>query len=710
MLETQFYLRLVITALFGVLFIYAMINLSKSNAIPDINSKHLGKKIFGSVFLLISVVSGIGSIFYLCNMTFPEEMIGQPLSANMIVRKVDAVQYWGYPTTEQQFSISLLTSSFAFLAFAGYFFCFRKSHNNRLKRIFKVILIILTYMFYVSSTDWHYFDTPEFIATILYAICIGIIFRISKAKNATHFETEQPHINNEYDVPCKSNDTSEEPVLLTQQTDDALTNNLEDAREPLTYNVSSNTIKNVIISIFSSIGNFCKRIFGSIKFRVIGIIVACILLLIGGVVIFVSAKSYPHYTESFGDKWKSTFNISNESLVWSLMRKVHDEKSDNSFLITDDYKGRMSICDSRYFYKYISEIEQDKCKVWELSKPFKNPDPEDINYKKLKITEYDAISYYDIEQKLLLLHLFEEQGVEFTRYSINDYKNRCESWMDMAATIYTNNISQTVNIADYYIRNQNYNKAKDAYAFAISHDKNNSYLLGRLSLVELKCNNIYDAALSAEKAINLDHTNADAATSLAIVAEHNSDWGQALKWSKVAIDYGTELPEAYYVYSASQYNLGNKDIAAEFYNKAHDLDSENFYAKKYEECGGCPIECINIEHGFTANGKIITDFGKKLHHSKSTYIETRMHAIALRTGKYTIDIKLYQNGKLSTGDSRASEGYTYSTTIYIFETGKDIFNLGGWGNDTPGCWRAGNYRLEVWYKGELVEESRFKIE
>ena len=72
--------------------------------------------------------------------------------------------------------------------------------------------------------------------------------------------------------------------------------------------------------------------------------------------------------------------------------------------------------------------------------------------------------------------------------------------------------------------------------------------------------------------------------------------------------------------------------------------------------------------------------------------------------------EFYKRGVLSTGDTRVAEGYSYSTTINISETGKGTFWLGSWGNDKPGHWPSGKYRIEVWYKGELVEESRFTIE
>ena len=220
-----------------------------------------------------------------------------------------------------------------------------------------------------------------------------------------------------------------------------------------------------------------------------------------------------------------------------------------------------------------------------------------------------------------------------------------------------------------------------------------------------------EAETSARKAIKIKDTETNAATTLSMLYAYKSDWMQTVKWSKVAIDYDTELPEAYYMYSAGSYNLGDKKIAKEYYNKAHNLDPENIYAGKYEECGGCPIECIMLEHGFTKEGgEIVTDYGKKLQSSKSRYLSTRMEANAFRTGRYSFDIKVYENGKLSTGDTRVDEGYSYNTMVNISDIGRCTLKLGGWGSNTPGTWSSGRYRVEVWYKGELVDDNIFRIE
>lgn len=480
MLESQFYLRLVITALFGVLFVYAMINLAKSNPMPDTNGRHLGRKIIGSLFLLISAVAGIASIIYICNITFPEEMLGQPFSANMIFREVGTVQHWGYPTTEQQMSISLLTSLFAFLSFAGYFFCYKKSRSNWWKRTLKVLLIILTYMFYVSSTDWHYFDIHEFTATILYAVCIGIIFKISQEKaekeinNAT---VEQPLINNIEDLPNVTEDTSKSSSTLTQQTDKEFSNapdvqTIED-KDQATCKTSLEQVKNIIENVSCLIGNFIKRTLGMAKFRIIGVIIGGLILVIGVVLLYVSIKSYPDYIESFGDKWKYTFNISNDKLANSLISRAYNERESGEFQILD-YDGWIVICDSTYFYNSLNEIKAKQSHIRHLDKSFKRPSPEILSFEYATLApfgdDYGCITFYHKNSEDTLNELFREQGIETSYYSIEDYNKRFESWYNKAAEIYTSNIETTKEIASYYYSNGNLNRAENAYKSALSHN------------------------------------------------------------------------------------------------------------------------------------------------------------------------------------------------------------------------------------------------
>ena len=377
--------------------------------------------------------------------------------------------------------------------------------------------------------------------------------------------------------------------------------------------------------------------------------------------------------------------------------------------------GMFMYCDSAYFYTSLEEFEETHLRIKTLSKPFETKKDNNLMAEYIRLSPCDdgycSISCYNKNDENKLYELFKEQEIWLENYSIEDYKKRFEAWHNKAAEVYTNNVETTKEIASYYYDNNNLNRAENTYRFALSHNKNNPELLGLLSYIQFKNSNLDEAETSARNAIKRNDTETNAATTLAMIYAYKSDWMQTVKWSKVAIDYGTDLPEAFYMYSAGSYNLGDKKVAKDYYNKAHNIDPENNYAEKYEECGGCPLECIKIEHGFTKEGgDIITDYGQKLLSSKSRYLATRMEANAFRTGRYSFDIKVYENGRLSTGDTRVDEGYSYNTMVYIHETGQCTLKLGGWGSNTPGTWDPGRYRVEVWYKGELVDDNTFRIE
>ena len=177
MLESQFYSRIVMIALFGILFIFSMLKKGKKNSIENPPEKHVGLKVLSGVFLVLSLVSLAAGILTITNIQFPEQMIKQPITPNMIVRSTSATQYWGYPTSTQNMALMHISSVFASLAFAAYFAVFRKSGTNGWQKFLKVVGIVLMYMFFASATDLHYFDMYELFAPIGFLILafIGIL-------------------------------------------------------------------------------------------------------------------------------------------------------------------------------------------------------------------------------------------------------------------------------------------------------------------------------------------------------------------------------------------------------------------------------------------------------------------------------------------------------------------------------------------------------
>ena len=166
MLESQFYARIILIAIMGVIFLLSMLNKGKKNSIENPPEKHTGLKILSGVFLLLALVSLAAGILALTQVQFPTEMLKQPITPHMIFRSTSDIQLWGYPTATQNLALSYFTSVFASLGFAAYFAVFRKSGSNWWQKLLKVLGIILMWILYVSSTDLHYFDIYELYAPV----------------------------------------------------------------------------------------------------------------------------------------------------------------------------------------------------------------------------------------------------------------------------------------------------------------------------------------------------------------------------------------------------------------------------------------------------------------------------------------------------------------------------------------------------------------
>lgn len=174
MLELQFYSRILFVAIFGIAFIYVMSKLAQKNPVENEVKKSKGRIITACILLLLAMLSMAGGITWITMIQFPSEMAEQPISRNMIVRSSYDTLYWGYPTKFQTMAIQEIQWFFLLIGFAAYRLGFKKSNVKWWVKVLKVVYIVLIYAFYVSSTDWHYFDSYELIPSIIYLILLAI--------------------------------------------------------------------------------------------------------------------------------------------------------------------------------------------------------------------------------------------------------------------------------------------------------------------------------------------------------------------------------------------------------------------------------------------------------------------------------------------------------------------------------------------------------
>lgn len=109
------------------------------------------------------------------------------------------------------------------------------------------------------------------------------------------------------------------------------------------------------------------------------------------------------------------------------------------------------------------------------------------------------------------------------------------------------------------------------------------------------------------------------------------------------------------------------------------------------------------------NSKVIQDYGETIWDFKTKYLTPRITVKPLKsTGTYTLYIKLYKDGSLSTGTSSPS-GYTHSSKVTISGNSLQVFTLSGWGSETAGNWSMGEYRFEIWYGDYCIGSKTFYV-
>lgn len=193
MLKEQFYIKLFLIAILGVLFIFTMARYGKRNSIEETPQKHIVLRIIGCIFFILALTSAIMGLWQLGNVAFPLENIEPPIHRNMIVRSSYTNLIWGYPTKIQTYIIAEITNFFAFSAIGAYFMCFKKSKSQWWKKILKFIYFTILFFLFHSATEFHYFDLPEIIPTALCVIMLLCGWR--KRTAIINKEAEEQPIN-----------------------------------------------------------------------------------------------------------------------------------------------------------------------------------------------------------------------------------------------------------------------------------------------------------------------------------------------------------------------------------------------------------------------------------------------------------------------------------------------------------------------------------
>lgn len=154
-----------------------------------------------------------------------------------------------------------------------------------------------------------------------------------------------------------------------------------------------------------------------------------------------------------------------------------------------------------------------------------------------------------------------------------------------------------------------------------------------------------------------------------------------------------------YTFYKSLKELDNSySTVKEYYNKMDD-DSTPSLPFSYTSC-----EVANVD----TDGNIITDYGQTIYDFKTRYLKPRITLNVKTAGTYDIYVKMYTpTGSLATGSSSPS-GYSYKHSVTM-TSGIHTYSLSGWGSNTAGHWKEGDYRFEFYYDGNLIGKKYFSV-
>ncbi|MBP3235692.1 MAG: tetratricopeptide repeat protein [Bacteroidales bacterium] len=433
--------------------------------------------------------------------------------------------------------------------------------------------------------------------------------------------------------------------------------------------------------------------------------------------LYLLVKPYPDYLETFSEKWNYAFNKPNNGVANRLFDEAMKHHPNDGFLVEQNGKPEFKLSSDVYREKDL----YSNSTVYALSSKRIESKEEVVDtclyYIRMFMKGNNMSSILTGEQIIDNYEAIEEKGTmtvikRVIPFNVDKEFRAEKNLMDIVADIPITDAVLAEKVYYYYLDYKNLTLLREYFDKNYKYNKSNSDFLYQYADVLLYTGQYNKAEEVAQSLLKKNEKDSEALSAMAYVSYTKDKWDDAEKYSRKAVDYGTDNPDAYFILAEALYKSGAKNEAQRMYN----IGCEKGYSpleSQFEEAGGCPFKIKSIEFAFTNyEGKIITDYGQKLYSSKSQYIVPRMNVTLMRDASLSdvFQFKLYCNGRLETGDE-SPQGYTYDwKNTYLASKGMELtVKIGGWGASYSGVWPQGNYRFEVYFRNEKVGEETFHI-
>lgn len=127
--------------------------------------------------------------------------------------------------------------------------------------------------------------------------------------------------------------------------------------------------------------------------------------------------------------------------------------------------------------------------------------------------------------------------------------------------------------------------------------------------------------------------------------------------------------------------------------------------------GGLPLSISKIEIGNVYNdGTIETEYGATIYDDNTMYLKPRITYTGNKSGNVSLKVKFFTaDGDLSTS-SNSPIGFSYEKSVSLEKGSGKTIVLSGWGGEDKGHWKAGTYRIEIWYENTCLKKQEFLVE